>query len=114
MSADRRPFMRGTLYGAPHATLASSTGGGLERGLGGRRGPVEGTMFAEPAHGRGDAVLHLDPRLPAEQLAGLLDRGPTAADVDGEGGPVGELEGVRVLAAGLPDYAGDLGDGQLA
>src|ERR1700694_3765303 len=120
MSADRRAVMRGTLYGAPHAppprprrrshAAASghrrlrrpgrSMGRGLERGLGSRRGPVVRAMLAEPAHGCGDAVLPLDPRLPAEELAGLLDRGPAALDVDGERGPVCELEGVRVLAAG--------------
>ena len=51
---------------------------------------------------------------PAEQLAGLLDRGPAPLHVDGEGRQVLERERIGVLAARLPDDARDLGDRQLA
>ena len=50
---------------------------------------------AQPPHGRGDPLLDVDPGLPAEQLARLLDRGPAALDVDREGRQVLERERPR-------------------
>ena len=54
-----------------------SLGAGPSRRAGGR------LPLAQPPDGRGEAVLDPDARLPAEQGAGLLHRGPPARDVHG-------------------------------
>src|SRR5207302_2601263 len=73
-----------------------------------------GALRSQPRDRRGDALGHVDPGLPAEQLAGLLDRGPAALNVDVEAREALELELLRVLPARLPNDLRDLRDGQLA
>src|SRR5829696_5697577 len=72
------------------------------------RGRGHELLLAQPANGVGDSVADVDPRPPAEQSLGLLDRRPAPLDVDLEGRQVLELEPRGILVARLPDDARDL------
>src|SRR5215211_6542568 len=84
---------------APASSSSSSAGG---HGL-----------LAHPLDRGADPLPNADPRLPAEQLVGLLHRRPAPRHVHLEAGLALQLEVVRILAAGVPHDARDLFDGEL-
>src|SRR4051794_8701465 len=92
------------------ARLPAMVGGRLSGRL---RGGPRGHLLAHPVDRAGDALTQLHLRLPFQQPARLLHRGPAPLDVDLEALEVLELELLDGAFAGLPDDSGDLGDREL-